>query len=287
MKKLSSILDNIKERISSPLVFSFALSWIFINWRVTVALLWYDPPKDSHGHLSLIDYIDLQLTPCNSFWLPLLFAIAYTFASPLVRNGIKAFYTWTKKWGDKWNLNISRESKIPMEKYLSLVSSVIEKGKQLQSMIEKEGETADTLEKTQTTLLAERREHQKLLTEHTDLTVAISNLYRINILEGEWNKSITIVSGGKEETQVVQINNGAMFVRKGTVQTQYQINEFIFDSNNRKIQFILFNINQANGEGRIDFILTQLQYHSYDYLSGFEYRPDGRYQVEYRKPKLA
>ena len=70
------------------------------------------------------------------------------------------------------------------------------------------------------------------------------------------------------------------------VYPQYQINHFIFDSTQRRIQFILFNINQDKAENKTDYILSDLEYHSQEHLSGWEYSIRGRFKVEYRKPQL-
>ncbi len=289
MEKLSGIFDNIKDRISNPLIFSFIVSWIFINWRISVALLWYDSTKASFGSTSLIDYIGSQINTYESFGLPFGFAILYTFSSPIVKNGITAFYTLTNKWGDRWRLNISKGSKIPFEKYLTLHESLIKKALQLQDIIEKENVTAISLQETQNTLLDERQEHRKLLNEYSENKRVVDNLYRSNILDGIWNKSMENENRNPQETQVIQISNNTVYIQRGggNSDRQYQINHFIFDITQRKIQFILFNVNQNNAGNAYDYWLSDLTYNSNEHLSGWEYRPTGRFEVEYKKPKIS
>ena len=286
MEKLSSLLNNIKERLSSPLIFSFIVSWIFINWKISVALLWYDPPKLSMGHLSLIDYISSQTNTYKSFYLPIAFALLYTFCSPLVKNLINAFYTLTSKWGENWNLRISKGGKVPFEKYLSLREKLDVKRKQLLEFIEEESETSKILQQTESALLGERQKCQQLQNQYSESKSIIDNLYRSNILDGNWNKSIKRDNSSNENTQVIQINNSTVFITGSSIQQQYQINHFIFDSTQRRIQFILFNINQDKAENKTDYILSDLEYHSQEHLSGWEYSIRGRFKVEYRKPQL-
>lgn len=42
MDKISEILNSVKERVSNPLIFSFLASWLVYNWKIPVALIWFD-----------------------------------------------------------------------------------------------------------------------------------------------------------------------------------------------------------------------------------------------------
>jgi len=113
MEKISDILDNIRERISNPLLFSFMLSWIFINWGISVALLWYDPAQLEHDHYnSIFTFIRSKLCSQNSFLQPLSFALGYTFFLPIVKNWISAFNAWNTNWGNRIISKISGDSEL-------------------------------------------------------------------------------------------------------------------------------------------------------------------------------
>jgi uncharacterized membrane protein len=82
MERIQQAFDNLKERLNNPLVFSFIISWIFLNWKVTVALLWHDSSNDDNSHIKLINFIVENTSIYNSIVLPLGYAILYTFLSP-------------------------------------------------------------------------------------------------------------------------------------------------------------------------------------------------------------
>jgi hypothetical protein len=285
MEKLTNIRDNINERLSSPLIFSFVISWIFINWRVTTALLWYDPPKQSLGHLSLIEYMESQITTLSGVILPFVFAIAYTILSPVVKNGITAFYTWAAAWGDSWNLRISKGSKVSMDRYLSLRDNLSKKTKQLEEIIDRENLTKNDLDLTTSTLLSERQEFKNLQREYSEVKRIVDNLYQPNFIQGQWIKTSVKESGEKQEAQRIQFMNSSVFIRIGNAsQRQYQMHHFVFDIARLKMQFILFEVD-ANSNQSNQYQLCDLTYHTQDYLEGWEYSIDGRFQVEYKKPK--
>ena len=121
MEKVSEILNNIKDRLSNPLIFSFICSWLVYNWEISVALIWYDNKQiKACGCNSIFDFIQHQLSREGSFRYPLIFAICYTFLIPLIKSGIKLFYTWISKLTDEKEIGILKNASISYEKFLSL-----------------------------------------------------------------------------------------------------------------------------------------------------------------------
>lgn len=94
-EKLKDIYENIKDRLSNPLIFSFIVSWLVYNWEITVALLWYDKDQiKAEGYKSIFEFIQYQLnSKCFSFIIPLILALVYTFIMPY----IKEFVDFTNK----------------------------------------------------------------------------------------------------------------------------------------------------------------------------------------------
>jgi hypothetical protein len=124
MDKVNSFLDNIKERLTNPLFFSFLIAWILYNWDVTLALLWYDPPKTDKGHYDLIKYVSGHTSWWLSIWKPLLSAIAYTVLHPIFKQGIRLLNAWIERIGDKKLLMITRDGWVSGEKYYELKAKV-------------------------------------------------------------------------------------------------------------------------------------------------------------------
>jgi hypothetical protein len=91
----NSILDFIKsllDRIVNPPIFSFLCSWLVCNWRVTIAVLWHDTSQ--LGGKSIFEFIAINTNCINSFWLPFIFAVAYTLGIPFIKTWVRE-YTFT------------------------------------------------------------------------------------------------------------------------------------------------------------------------------------------------
>jgi hypothetical protein len=57
MENINEFIKNFRKRLSSPFFFSFIVSWVLANWKVTIALLWYNSdlyPKEG----DLIKFIE-------------------------------------------------------------------------------------------------------------------------------------------------------------------------------------------------------------------------------------
>jgi len=113
MESVNEFLKNFRERLSSPFFFSLIVSWILLNWRVTVALLWYNSelyPNEG----DLIAFIESNTSFLNSLGYPLLGALLYV---GLIKNLVSAFVAASSRWGGDWNLRILKKSNIPMSKF--------------------------------------------------------------------------------------------------------------------------------------------------------------------------
>ena len=107
MDKISEILNSVKERVSNPLIFSFLISWLVYNWKIPVALIWFDKEQISaNGSKSIFDFIEDEWKKNGYFWIPLFIALGYTFIFPIIKNLISATQTWMSKWGENLNLRL-------------------------------------------------------------------------------------------------------------------------------------------------------------------------------------
>lgn len=129
MEKISDILDNIKERLTNPLLFSFILSWIFVNWEISVALLWYDPEQlERVHHSSIFTFIQSKLNWYSCIFWPFVFALLYTFLMPIIKNIINMFYAWNTNWGNRRISRISGDTELNkmQAEYISLQKVKVE-----------------------------------------------------------------------------------------------------------------------------------------------------------------
>src|SRR4051794_3420715 len=91
MDKITDLWKSFKERISNPLFSSFIFAWILCNWKITIALLWYDTKEiEELGFKTIFAFIEANLNPWDSFKLPLYTAIGYTVAMPFIKVAMDA-----------------------------------------------------------------------------------------------------------------------------------------------------------------------------------------------------
>ena len=87
MDKASDIHQELKDRLASPLFFSFLISWCIINWKIIIGLIFYKNSElKMDGYISYIDFITQNLKASHTLFYPLFAAILYTFIYPIVRN---------------------------------------------------------------------------------------------------------------------------------------------------------------------------------------------------------
>lgn len=84
MEKIYEILDSIQKRLSNPILFSFLISWLIINYKLIIVIF-----NDEH-YIKKFDYIYTQLYTETShpsirlFWLPLLAVVIYVCVIPAI-----------------------------------------------------------------------------------------------------------------------------------------------------------------------------------------------------------
>jgi hypothetical protein len=87
MSNKDNVIEEIKDRISNPIIFAFLLSWLIWNWEIPIGLLWYNSDTiintGSPDILSYIkDRVDFRRMVCS----PLISAVFYVVAVPWVKN---------------------------------------------------------------------------------------------------------------------------------------------------------------------------------------------------------
>lgn len=277
MEKLSGVWDNVKERLNNPLIFSFIISWVFFNWQIPVALLWYDSPGNTEDNLSLIDFIEQNLSTANSFWYPLAFAITYTLSIPILKNLISAFQSWNLKWGDRLTLMILKNSVVPIDKYLKLRRNYEKRTEVLEQIITTENVRQEQLDLANTKLLTSEGQQNELQKQLNVANNKINSFTSIKILQGQWQR--VIKRNGETKRENIEISNNNVFAFNGNMREQrYSIHNFFFDPTSKNVTFSLFHIT-SNPQYNF-FSFNQLTYRHGDFV-GIEYGTEFQVDIEY------
>jgi len=283
MEKISEILNHIKERISNPLIFSFICSWLIINWPITVGLIWYDSKQIEHeGFSSIFQFINSKIDTEHSLWHPLLFALGYTILIPNIRNLIRAFYSWTSKWGDKWNLKIIDRGKISIERYLNLRAEHDRKNKFLEEVIEKESSYRETYDAANQELLTVKNQLNDVSLNLTNSQKYMRQLRDLNILNGVWENSHESKEGKGIETATIENGKYLIYSSIGEKEHIFDIRDFYFDNLNRNVFFVkeLISDQKEKRPKEEYYNINRLRFEGDDLLVGTE---NGTTKIRYKR----
>jgi hypothetical protein len=265
--KVSDFFKDIKERFSSPFFSSFVIAWLIINWKVPVALFWYDQGDlRRDGYISFIDLIRKNSTTNFFLWLPLISALLYTFGYPFLRNGILAFNAWIRKWGTELVISVSKESKIPMRAFLQLREKYYQQTKLLETVIGQE----NTFQSENATL---RNKISEVEVEKNKFAIDIKTWMernQISFLDGEW-ELITEVMNTKISERVM-MTAGSIRIYN-TIKGQGSFIQYQYDhfSYNHLTKMVSLDFRSEDGKERMHNIL-QDKSGSLEELVGTSYR---------------
>lgn len=215
MEKITDFLKELKERLSNPLIASFILSWLSVNWRITFAIFFYN--RNDYSPIGISGFIrHLKNNPeINSnwklLWLPLIFAIVYTIAFPLIRTLIYALNTAVNTFWSNWHKKISKESKIPIKKFLSLRDDYLERTQKLDDILTDESKIIEN--------------NRKLVAENQDIYQKAINLENELV---ERRQEIT-----KQQMQIIDLQNAIDKQKETWSSTIKSLDHQKFDLENR------------------------------------------------------
>lgn len=252
MNKVEEIYENIKERLTSPLIFSYVVAWIVINWKVVVALVWWDPKQFADGNIrTIFDFIEVNTTWKNSVEMPLRYAIIYTVGYPLIKVLISGWQTFLGTLEEKLNLRINRGHKVPLSRYLALRDEQIILNQRLVQIVEEDSENRQKVIDAKESKANAERELQDAnrkisdANKRTELVSAKLNAIQDpKPFEGFW---IVMQPGLAKRIGVLQIQSKNIFwitkdkpaIPVGTIST------FLCDTREQAIAIIVFDINQS------------------------------------------
>ena len=141
MEKVSDFFKELRDRVSNPILVSFTISWLVINWKVVFAIIFYS--INSLHKLGYNNYYDIILKNYSKWEFiihPLLLSIAYTVFMPIIKNGISIFYAYINTRGERYQLQVSGGGAVPISKYFSLVKDLESRSAQINEHYKKEAE---------------------------------------------------------------------------------------------------------------------------------------------------
>jgi len=282
MDKISDFIKELKGRLSSPLISSYIISWIVINWKVTIGILFYkisDLKLD--GYTSFMDLVTKNVTVTTGVLLPTLVAFIYTFIYPLLRNCILAFNSWTKSWGDEWNLKIMKGSKIPMLKYIQLKENYQVQSKLLEETIEKES-YFNTENKTL---------HQRIseITNTVDNLSAELKIWKsandVNVIKGEWEFSLKQSLGDEKIINRLHIDGNSIQIfgnLKSESNAKLTIKGFYRSPYSNQL-LILIESYKTDAGGGLTPTFRYQRLEAFDDMKLLRGVEDDMYDIEYKK----
>lgn len=188
MEKVLEVYNNIKDRLSNPFVFSFICSWLVYNWRIPVALFWFDEKQISaNGCSSIFEFIQDDWKRNGSIGWPLVFAFVYSFGIPYVKNFFRVVSARAQKWGENGEIKALDGGKIGVEKYLELRDNFIEKIKKLEDVAKEEKKYLDENGELLIELNTLKSDLNNSIREREHLNEKIKDIFDISILNGNWN----------------------------------------------------------------------------------------------------
>lgn len=123
------IADEFKSRINNPLIGSFVIAWLIINWQIPILLFFYKLEELNHnGYDNFIDAVQKNTDTTHNLWLPLLCAFVYVIFSPIMRWGI----VW---WLTKFTVLIDNSLISEKSKLVTIQHRLLEKENTIQEKI--------------------------------------------------------------------------------------------------------------------------------------------------------
>lgn len=271
--RVTDVFNNIKERFSSPLFFSFACAWLIINWEVTLSLFVDKTQIEKEGANTIFQFITKQKNTENFILKPLGVAIAYTILAPLVKNLIKIFNSRINRWGENWSLAILKRSNVSLSKYIKLREDYENRSKTLEEIISKENIVIEESRRTETQNMELQSQILNIKAEIIEKNKFINELTDFRKLDGKWENTYTL-KDGRSDKEDIYISDGRYYVYESDGQQNhvFNITHFWYDNRNGNISFI----KELTPHGKTlrpqheHFNINHLKFHNKDFMAGME-----------------
>lgn len=289
--KVRDTVDEVSNRLKSPFFYSYLISWLLVNWKVSLYLLWPKKifePINGDG----FEFIRSEIT-ILSFLYPIGGAILYTLLAPLVRNAVNAFNVYMNKKGSEWVFKISKDASVSFDKYLKLRAALKNRTKALSDALNQEEDLFNQLEDVKTRLVQVESKNSELENRKTELEQNQREMTDATFIDGLWKLTYTdefnkVLKG----MEILEIRDGKYFVYdKGTENDleKYQkdfksypkmevflIEEFYFIKKDAKLVFVKNRLSmneQFKYENKISYLkynLNLLHIEGRNIMRGYE-----------------
>jgi hypothetical protein len=257
MDKISEFFKEIMSRLRNPLVYSFIITWLIINWRIPIGLVFYtNASLHTDGYSSFFDLIEKNNSIKKFLLEPLVLAILYTGLFPVIRTWIMALHTYVDKWGTDWFLKISKEGQIPMTKYIEMRTDLKQKIAQIEELVNTESVIIKQKNSLLLELSAEKNKNIELIEKQNNLNAeAKSHLEALDLLirknsvqyfDGNWSITYALPSREEVKTDIKILNGEASMLNKRVV--FFRIERLYFSPVTDNFVLFLHFLSEIQGE---------------------------------------
>jgi|GEM_PF-2521743 len=187
METVNEFLKDLRSRLTSPFFGSFLISWVIINWRIPVALLFYKQ-DDLHldGYNSYIDVISSNYDNWNFFGWPIASAFGYTFIYPFFRDFIRKIHARIAKVTDAKLLKISKDGYISVSKHMELQQKYEDNIQKITKFFENQDKLQQDYATSLTDLGLAKQKAAQVKAESDSRFFKWESMLSKNMFEGRW-----------------------------------------------------------------------------------------------------
>lgn len=289
MDQLKSFGMLIRERLSSPFIFSFMIAWLLLNWEIPIAILFMNQNELLGGNY--LSFISDQLqNEKKSLYQPLKYALGYTIIYPFLKILINGISDISSVLYNKLSLLITGKDSIPGKKYLEMVKKYENSE---QAFIEFENNERKMLNDRIVRYEQEKQDLLKEIANANDQVIEsnkkindLSITNDLSLLQGRWLNEHKYPDGkvGKEEVYI----DGNLYYQVNNNQRNLvaRIHHYSYNSINRSIFFVkvleqeYINLLRSKNIRVNRCLINELKFMSLNELEGSE---DYDMQIKYKK----
>lgn len=243
MEFLKNMFTPIQERIKSPLYSTLIISWLVCNWKIWVALFFYN---ETINGIDKITYISNQISNYLTMYvIPLLAVIVYLYIIPFIDFEVFRHYESNKNKKQVAKLKLLEKSMVSGKTYTEVLkeknSLEDSLGKIISDNKEKETE-AQKLSDENVLLMDTNRTLQEALTKINTEVFYRNNLRQI--MSGHWSCSYVFDKSKKAEYEIfyLTIDNKWAVMDKNIEKIYFEIDFIDITPNTGKIQFLKIEV---------------------------------------------
>lgn len=259
MDAFKDLFQEIKDRVRNPFFSSFAIAWLFFNWQITVALLFFDNEilKQS-GYRTYNDLIDAKQDNLKMLLYPVLSACFYVFVFPYLRNFINQFLASRKMENENKILENSKKSSVKLERYIDLLRELEEQQKMVGEIYSEQKKDLEKMATLQTDLSKEKKANNELRQQCNEADQVHqsykNNTIYPNVLGGKWRA--TFNEGEETKTESWVISGDDIYAHE---EKEMKIREYLYNPATNQVHFTLVvEIKEPQGNG-VFFVHEQEQ----------------------------